>query len=292
MSGWCILLASLAKRSPGLRKAIPALSKGLRPPSKDVIRTTAPLAVFQVAGHITSSYATGRIAVSLVHTIKGMSPLFTVLAYRYIFGVRYSTATYISLIPLSIGVMLACSTEFRGNFVGIMCAFGSSLIFVWQNIVSKKIFNASNTAHEAGSKSLDKLNLLCYSSGMAFLLTFPLWLYMEGFGFIWQILTTGGIRIPLEEVRRPEDALSGFWLISEFFFNGTVHFGQNIIAFVLLSMVSPVTYSVASLFKRVAVILIAVFWFKNSTTKIQAFGIGLTSVMDWKCRRARWLTVL
>jgi len=47
---------------------------------------------------------------------------------------------------------------------------------------------------------------------------------------------------------------------------------------VLLSMVSPVTYSVASLIKRVFVIIIAIIWFRNPTTNIQAAGIALTSL--------------
>jgi solute carrier family 35, member E1 len=41
-------------------------------------------------------------------------------------------------------------------------------------------------------------------------------------------------------------------------------------------MVSPVTYSVASLFKRVFVIIFAIVWFGNSMTAVQGFGIGLT----------------
>ena len=47
-------------------------------------------------------------------------------------------------------------------------------------------------------------------------------------------------------------------------------------AFVLLSMVSPVTYSVASLIKRVFVIVVAIVWFGNRTTGVQAGGITLT----------------
>lgn len=45
------------------------LSK-LRPPTKAIIRSTAPMAVFQVGGHIFSSVAIARIPVSTVHTIK------------------------------------------------------------------------------------------------------------------------------------------------------------------------------------------------------------------------------
>jgi len=278
VSGWCITLSFLSRIIPGLSDLVPGMKNGLRPPSRAIIHTTVPLSIFQVFGHIFSSVATGRIAVSLVHTIKGMSPLFTVFAYRFLYQVQYSTATYLSLIPLTIGVMLACSAEFQGNFIGVISAFGSAVIFVSQNIFAKKIFNASNQAEAegAGSKKLDKLNLLCYSSGMAFLLTLPLWLYSEGFDLMRRYTTEGKITLPLEKMKHPENALTELELVIEFCFNGTVHFGQNILAFILLGMISPVTYSIASLIKRVFVICMAIVWFGQKTTSVQAAGIALT----------------
>jgi solute carrier family 35, member E1 len=240
--------------------------------------TTLPLALFQLGGHVLSSTATALIPVSLVHTIKGLSPLFTVLAYRLIFNVRYSVYTYLSLIPLTVGVILACSVEFSGNLKGVICAFIAALVFVSQNIFSKKLFNEAARAEadalppsQSHPKKLDKLNLLCYCSTLAFFLTFPLWLWTEGFPILTDLLSSG--RVPLSE--KP-NSLDHGRLLLEFIFNGIFHFGQNIIAFVLLSMVSPVTYSVASLIKRVFVIVIAIVWFRQSTTRIQALGICLT----------------
>jgi len=61
-----------------------------------------------------------------------------------------------------------------------------------------------------------------------------------------------------------------------FFMNGTVHFGQNILAFSILQSTSPVTYSIASLIKRVAVIIIAIIWFSQPVNAVQAMGICLT----------------
>jgi solute carrier family 35 protein E1 len=45
---------------------------------------------------------------------------------------------------------------------------------------------------------------------------------------------------------------------------------------VLLGLTSPVTYSVASLMKRVAVIIFAIVWFGNPMTYIQGAGFALT----------------
>lgn len=275
VSFWCVLFAYLAYLLPPLQKAIPALRYGIRFPSREVISTTLPLALFQVGGHILSSYAMNKIPVSLVHTIKGLSPLFTVLAYRFFLNTRYGTATYLSLIPLTIGVVLACSVEFSGNLIGILCAFGGAIIFVTQNIFSKKLFVEAARAEVDGSatytqsRKLDKLNLLCYCSGLAFLLTIPIWLWTDG--------------LPFSSSLRDHRSFSlsdkpAIYLPLEFVFNGIFHFAQNILAFVLLSLVSPVTYSVASLIKRVFVIVVAIVWFGNNTTSRQAFGIALTFI--------------
>ncbi|KAI4280119.1 MAG: hypothetical protein L6R38_004692 [Xanthoria sp. 2 TBL-2021] len=277
VSSWCVILAVLGRLFPPLQRAIPVLKHGIRYPSRDVIRTTLPLAMFQIGGHILSSTATQKIPVSLVHTIKGLSPLFTVLAYRVFFRIHYATATYLSLIPLTLGVILACSVEFSGNIFGVLCAFGGALIFVTQNIFSKKLFNEAARVEAEGPlpastqryQKLDKLNLLCYCSGLAFLLTCPIWLWTEGLPILSSpILLTPFPEAPAHKANLP----------LEFFFNGIFHFGQNILAFILLSMVSPVTYSVASLIKRVFVIVVAIVWFGNRTTSVQAVGIFLTFI--------------
>ena len=276
VSGWCLFFASLGRLFPPLQTSIPALRNGIRYPSREVITTTMPLALFQIGGHILSSTATEKIPVSLVHTIKGLSPLFTVLAYRFVFHIRYPTATYLSLIPLTFGVILACSVEFSGNLLGILCAFGGALIFVTQNIFSKKLFNEAARAEVDGhgmaptQRKLDKLNLLCYCSGLAFVLTFPIWLWTDALP-----LYSAPLSLTPHTAPSPSPT-SSMYLPLEFFFNGIFHFAQNMLAFILLSLVSPVTYSVASLIKRVFVIVIAIVWFGNSTTLLQAAGIALT----------------
>jgi len=174
------------------------------------------------------------------------------------------------------GVMLACSAEFKGNFFGILYAFLAAIIFVTQNIYSKRLFNEAAAAEASGvpSRKLDKLNLLCYSSGLAYLATFPIWFWSEGLTLLQEFLRDG--TLTLARGAPSGLAMDHGDLAREFAFNGMFHFGQNIIAFILLSMVSPVTYSVASLIKRVFVVVIAIIWFQNPTTNIQGVGIVLT----------------
>ncbi|POR37803.1 Putative transporter C83.11 [Tolypocladium paradoxum] len=277
VSSLCILLAWLATLFPSLRTKIAVLKHPIRQPSRDVIMTTLPLAAFQIGGHLLSSTATAKIPVSLVHTIKGLSPLFTVLAYRIFYDIRYPQATYLSLVPLTVGVMLACSgkASYGGQLLGVIQALLATLIFVTQNIVSKKIFNEAAKAEAEApgvqSKKLDKLNLLCYSSGMAFIVTMPIWFWSEGITLLRDLLHDGALDLSNNPL-----AMDHGRLTLEFIFNGVFHFSQNMLAFVLLSMVSPVTYSVASLIKRVFVIVLAIIWFRSPTTPVQAVGIALT----------------
>ncbi len=275
VSFWCLFFSWLAKHNASVRNNIPVLKNGIRRPSWDIIVVTLPLTAFQIGGHILNSDAMSRIPVQLVHTIKGLSPLMTVVAYRIFFDTRYSTPTYLSLVPLTVGVVMACSASFKGNFLGLTYAFGSAILFVTQNIVSKKLFNEAAKAEAdgmpVGRRKPDKLNLLCYSSGLALLVTFPIWVWFEGRGLVADYWHDGSI-----DLRDRPDALDHGRLALEFLFNGTFHFGQSLVAFVLLGMVSPVTYSVASLIKRVAVIIFAIIWFGNPMTKIQGFGFALT----------------
>ncbi|OAP57733.1 hypothetical protein AYL99_08471 [Fonsecaea erecta] len=275
VSIWCLILTGLSSLFPSIKRSIPALKNGLRQPSWDVMYTAFPLSIFQLLGHLLSSYATSKIPVSLVHTIKGLSPLFTVLAYRLVFRIRYRQATYLSLVPLTVGVMLACSTDFSTNFWGISASLVAAIVFVTQNIFSKKLFTESARAEAEGHthlpRKLDKLNLLCYCSVGAFMLSAPVWIYTEGLEIMRDFWKDGSI-----DLSQKTGTMDHGQLALEFIFNGIFHFFQNILAFVLLSMLSPVSYSVASLIKRVWVIVVAIIWFRSSTTSIQVVGIALT----------------
>ena len=164
--------------------------------------------------------------------------------------------------------MLACSFDVSAsNAIGLLCAFGSALVFVSSNIFFKKVMPShSEGTSSVTSHKLDKMNLLLYSSGMAFLLMVPIWTYYD-----LPVFLSGTTSIAVQSKNGPRHSV-----IYYFFINGTVHYAQNIIAFVILSSTSPVTYSIASLIKRVAVICIAIVWFRQSVHSIQALGIVMT----------------
>lgn len=220
--------------------------------------------------------------------------------YRIILGTTYSRAVYVSLIPLTAGVMLACrlSLEFN-NLVGLCCALASMLVFVTQNVFTKKILfstkaksNALGNKEDVGSgasssddmassnaQKLDKLNILFYSSTMAAICMIPIWLYAEGMDLMFP---DSGVN------HHPTGHAAGFgavtWLL---FLNGVSHFFQNIFAFSVLALTSPVTYSIASLIKRIVVIVASIIYFHQTLGATQWTGVCLTFWGLWLYNSAK-----
>ncbi|KAG0381233.1 suppressor of loss of ypt1 [Mortierella sp. AD032] len=289
----------------------------IRPPSRAIVEMTAPLVGFQVVGHVFSSVAISRVPLSVVHTVKALTPLFTVLFYRVVLGTTYSKAVYLSLVPLTAGVMLACrmSLEFN-NLVGLTSALLSTLVFVMQNVFTKKILSGnkgkqiqSSSSHEehgmgglgnkesisttsasgsdpvdaalgshGGHQKLDKINILFYSATMAAFCMIPMWLYTEG----WHLMFSED---PLGHESGSTGTWTGIsWLL---FLNGVSHFFQNFLAFSVLALTSPVTYSIASLIKRIVVIVASIIYFHQTLGMTQWTGVCMTFWGLWMYNSAK-----
>ncbi|KAI8884911.1 TPT-domain-containing protein [Backusella circina FSU 941] len=257
---WCYLISAVFKTTQ------------IRKPTQVIIKTITPLAVFLIVGHVFSSIAISKVPVSLAHTIKALAPLFTVLFYRVVFKVSYTRRVYLSLLPLIFGVILACSFTYSNNIVGLSCALGSCLVFVTQNIFSKKLLFKESKMGDRNPDKLDKLNVLFYSSTLSFLLMTPLWLYSDG----TQLFKGSNI-----------ENLSPTQLIIYFILNGTMNFSQNWFAFTTLSLTSPVTYSILSLLKRIFVIVMSIIWFGQQVSSTQSLGILMTFFGLWMYQKAK-----
>ncbi|KAG0328193.1 suppressor of loss of ypt1, partial [Podila humilis] len=216
-------------------------------------------------------------------------------------------AVYLSLVPLTAGVMLACrlSLEFN-NMVGLMSALLSTLVFVTQNVFTKKILSSSKVKQQqsqdlhghgglankesittgavdpveqlgGSTAKLDKINILFYSSTMAAIFMIPMWLYTEG----WTLIFEYDASIHHSDAN---GGLSVTWLL---FTNGVSHFFQNIFAFSVLALTSPVTYSIASLIKRIVVIVASIVYFHQTLGMTQWTGVCLTFWGLWLYNSAK-----
>lgn len=238
-------------------------------PTKKIVRSSLPMGGFQFVGHITSHKATSLIPVFLVHTIKALSPITTVIIYRFLFQVRYPRRVYFSLIPVVSGVMLSCmkggSIDSPNFNKGCLFGLASMIIFVSQNIFAKKILTnevpkksqqvlPTINSVEAHVK-VDKITLLFHCSVVGFILTLPLFLTSNGITSILSI----------------DMSLFGLMMA-----NGTFHFIQSIVAFQILGCINPINYSIANISKRIVVIGSSILLERSRLTIHQGSGLILT----------------
>lgn len=230
-----------------------------------------PMGAFQFIGHITTHKATSVIPVSLVHTIKLLSPITTVLIYRVLFNKKFNFNTYLTLIPLVIGVMLSClkqnsTTMVDGYTKGCFFAFLSMIIFVSQNIFAKKILTSSTKQNsilphnntESSGTELDKLTILYWCSTVGFCLTLPVYLVSE----------FASDSISLNQLN---------WkILNLLVINGVSHFIQSLMAFQILGLISTVNYSIVNILKRICVIMASIFYERQKINSTQSIGLILT----------------
>lgn len=233
------------------------------------------MGAFQFIGHITSHKATSVMPVSLVHTIKALSPITTVFIYRVVYKAKYPWATYITLTPLMVGIMLTCykpkkATSVSDHYIsGLFYAFFSMLVFVTQNIFAKKRLTYNSEENKASlpsfkeksAKKLDKLTILLFCSIIGFLFTIPVYVILEFQNEKFSLLQMN------------------WYLAFLVVINGVSHFMQSLLAFLLLGSISPINYSIANIMKRIVVILFAFVWERSfSFSGTQGYGVFLTIV--------------
>lgn len=209
---------------------------------------------------------------------QALTPLFTVLSFHFLFRIHYSFMTYLSLLPLTLGVMMACtSLSFSANdLVGLGSALASTLIFVAQSIYSKNLIGRGVESSSSSDKDtkLDKVNILYYSSASSVLIMIPMALYYDGAALFSAATASDTASLVVTATTGLSASLQYIFVM--IVANGVAQFFQTFLAFTVLALVSPVTYSIASLFKRVFVICFAIVWFGQSVSNLQWLGIVLT----------------
>ncbi|XP_015782338.1 solute carrier family 35 member E1 homolog [Tetranychus urticae] len=210
-------------------------------------RMILPLALGKFAAALSSHISIWKVPISYSHTVKSTMPLFVIFLSRLINGEKQTTKVYLSIIPIVAGVSIATVTELNFNLVGLTFALLSSFIVSLLNIFSKNVMKERPGLHH--------LALLSILAKYAFFISIPSWIYMDLFS-IFKATT----EIPHH-------------LYAYLIIDGFLTFLQNIIAFTILSLVSPLTYSVANSSKRIAIIIVSLITMKNPITFTNMFGM-------------------
>lgn len=194
-------------------------------------------------------------------------PLFTVILSQLILKERHTKWVYLSLVPIVAGVVIASFTEISFDLIGLISALISTMGFSLQNIYSKKVLKDTEIHH---------LRLLHMLGRLALFMFLPVWLYID-----FKVVTTPSLLFS------GGGSSGSYKTLVLLLSDGILNWLQNIIAFSVMSMVTPLTYSVSSAFKRIFVIGVSLFILGNPVTGLNILGMMLTIVGVLAYNRAK-----
>jgi solute carrier family 35 protein E1 len=217
------------------------------------LQNLLPIALYHGSGQLFTVLSLGAAAVSFTHIVKALEPFFSALVAAVCFKQIFKPQVYLSLLPVVLGVAVACANDVSFGWLALRANFSKSALAVF-----KKEQNSSMTP----------ANVYGVVTILAFLLLLPLTLLWEGVDLqsSWLVAT--------EKVE--SSALAYQLLLS-----GLFHYLNNEVMYLALDSVHPITLAVGNTAKRVFIIVASLLVFRNpiSLTGGIGSGVGIAGVL-------------
>lgn len=223
-----------------------------------------------------------HVAASFTETIKASAPFFTVIIAYLMLGEKTSPDVCLALVPVAGGLVLTSYTELSFNIVGFGAAVATNVIECVQNVFSKRLLATDYTASQ----------LQFYTSITALVLQAPLVLFSaDGPPLPVQVSAPGPSLMNATEldgyasdnssvlldgfVNEPSELVLTRGALAILWIDGVLYHMQSVVAYVVMSYLSPVTVSVVNTLKRALLIWISVLVFGNQVTSAAQLGTAI-----------------
>ncbi|XP_028163461.1 solute carrier family 35 member E1 homolog [Ostrinia nubilalis] len=214
-------------------------------------RTLVPLAFAKFLTTVCSQVSIWKVPISYAHTVKATTPLWTAALARLLFGERQPRAVQAALLLIAAGVGVASATELHFDALGLGAALAAAALLSLQHLYSKRVMRDTGVHH---------LRLLQALGRLALLLFLPLWAWSDGAALLGAAPAGGWARVGA--------LLAG---------DGALAWLQAVLAFSVLSRVSPLAYAVASAAKRAAVVGASLLLLRNPASPLNVAGMALAA---------------
>jgi len=200
------------------------------------------------------------VAVSFSETIKSSAPLFTAIVAYFLLGEYSGIFVNLSLIPIMSGLAITTSNEISFNMTGFLAAISNNILDCIQNVFSKKLLSSED-------HRFSPLELQFYTSVAATIIQLPFWFLLMDMH---------------QKIKHIDQYKIGILLL-----NGVIFYAQSLFAYSLMSLISPITFSVSNTVKRAGLIWFSVLVFGNEVTILGALGTFLVVFGVFLYQRAR-----
>lgn len=195
------------------------------------------------------------VSVPFHQIVRSSTPAFAVAIYRVVFNRTYSTATYLSLLPIIFGVGLATFGDVHFTTYGFILTLLGVVLAAVKTIVSNKIMT--------GSLALSAYEILFRMAPLAALQSLMYsWVTGEASRFLTFV---GEGNLPWTMVL----ALAG---------NGLLAFVLNISSFQTNKLAGALTITVAGNIKQCMTILLGIVLFNVHVTFLNGLGMMITLI--------------
>eukprot|EP00927_Polykrikos_kofoidii_P080495 TRINITY_DN77371_c0_g1_i1.p1 TRINITY_DN77371_c0_g1~~TRINITY_DN77371_c0_g1_i1.p1 ORF type:complete len:373 (+),score=28.17 TRINITY_DN77371_c0_g1_i1:77-1195(+) len=208
------------------------------------------------------------VAASFTETIKSSAPFFTVIIAYLMLGETTTPLVMLSLVPVAGGLAMVSLSELSFNAIGFGAAVATNVIECVQNVFSKRLLADEYTPSTLQFyTSVTALVLQSPFLALSFLRTVADEEVQVARGSALGNNTVGESALSGESSFNPEDHVALLLWI-----DGVSYHAQSVVAYVVMSHLSPVTVSVVNTLKRSILIWISVLVFGNTVTNEAQFG--------------------
>lgn len=245
--------------------------------SKANLKSALPISFFQIGSLFSGTVSMESIDISLFHMIKASAPLFSLIFSCFSFSFapekeNIGMERIASIGMILLGVILSSSSNSVNNFnyFGIFCAFLTTNFMVLQNIFSKYHHSqATKTAEEEHlqkkTKELSKFHKQLITIQQTSLIAICIMAIVLMCQFV-------------QPITNLKQSTSYGFVSLLFILHGISYFVQIIAALSLISLISPLAYSVAGIMKRSIVIASSIMFFKEDISLFKMVGIFVSLI--------------
>ncbi|KAF9329683.1 UAA transporter [Podila minutissima] len=199
-----------------------------------------------------SNVSLNEVSVAFHQVVRAMTPVFTIAISILFLGKRYSTLTYLSLMPLLLGVYMATVGDYSYTAMGFFLTLLGTALAAIKTVVTNRI--------QVGRLQLHPLDLLLRMSPLAFVQT-VIFSWMKG---------------ELDEMVSFCKTEMSVSLVLALLVNGIIAFFLNYVSFTANKKTSALTMTVAANVKQVLSIVVAVTVFNTTIGFLNGLGIVMT----------------